>query len=182
MTTDTTAKSIIRHVRINIGGDDKATPKVAHPIKWEYAFPCNTEQEAEAFLSFRAYAYAARGELHDRALNGTIMPPLTEQEYELETQANGKDSANALRDARFPYSQADIRRIAIECVTTPDESRGGGNGGGNPALASKAQAFAGLVKSGQLARAVVIPLLATGKATAADAEAALDKAIAKLAA
>lgn len=157
MTTDTTAKTITRHVRINIGGDDKATPKVPHPIKWEYAFHCNDSQEAERFLSFRAYAYAARGALHEDALAGTITK------------------------ATPIYSQADIRDIAIESVTTPDEARGGG-GGGNPALASKAQAFAGLVKSGALTRETVLPLLATGKATLADAETALDKAIAKLAA
>jgi len=154
MTTDTTAKSIIRKVRINIGGDDKKG--IEHPVNWEYSFPCNTENEAETFLSFRAYAYAARGALHDDALNGIITKDTT------------------------PYSVKEIRDIAVDCVTSPNEKRGGGNGGGNPALASKASAFASLVKSGALTRETVLPLLATGKATMADAETALDKAIAKL--
>lgn len=148
-------KAIIRKVRINVGGDDKTN--VPHPINWEYSFPCNNSSEAETFLSFRAYAYAARGALHEEALAGIITKETPQ------------------------YSNAEIRDIAIECVTSPNERRGGGNGGGNPALASKAAAFAGLVKAGTLARETVIPLLATGKATVADAEAALDKAIAKLA-
>lgn len=153
----TNTQGITRTVRINVGGDDKATPKVKHPINWEYSFPCNTPQEADAFLSARAYAYAARASLHEDAINRVITKDTT------------------------PYTLQELRELAIETVTTPNEARGGGNGGGNPALASKAQAFAGLVASGALTRETVLPLLATGKATMADAITALDKAIAKLA-
>lgn len=154
MNTDTLNKSIIRKVRINVGGDDKNN--VPHPINWEYTFPCNTEAEAEAFLSFRAYAYAARGALHEDALAGIIT-----------------------KDSPVP-TVGDIRNIAIECVTSPNDKRGGGNGGGNPALAAKATAFAAFVKQGILKREEVLPQLATGKATMEQAALALDKAIAKL--
>ena len=154
MNTDTLNKSIIRKINANIGGDDKAG--IPHPVKWTWSFPCNTPEEADTFLLARAYYYAARESLHEDAVAGLYT-----------------------KDSPAP-TLAELRVFAHEAVTSPNEKRGGGNGGGNPALAAKATAFASFVKQGILKREEVLPQLATGKATMEQAALALDKAIAKL--
>lgn len=167
VTIDANGKTnLIRKVRINVGGDSKIKRK--HHVNWCYSFPVNDETQAKAFLAFRAYAYAARSTLQEAALRG------------LTVSSDLPTDALVLTATTPAMTQEQIMKLALDEVMTPNAKKSGG-GGGNPALASKAQAFAGLVKSGALARETVLPLLATGKATMEDAIVALDKAIAKLA-